>query len=349
LLSKIKMKTLVSVVSVASVVLPVAFGQAHAAETLVIASHGGSYQEAQRKALFNPTEKALGISIREDTHKGLAELRTQVQAKSVRWDIVDLNAIDCAQGAAEGMFEPLDYKVIDKSKILPEMAQPYWAAIDYYSTVLAWRTDKYKDNPPKSWADFWDVKKYPGARALRNSPISSLEIALLADGVPMSNLKPYDVDRAFRSLQKIKPNVAVWWTSGAQATQLITDGEVDMIAMWANRASVAMKDGAKIGYTFNQGVASADCLVVPKGAKNKALAMKAIALFLSKEQQAAFPPLANVGAVNADALKVKGAEGIIEASPSSPKNMAQQVFQDVSWWGKNAPAAKEKWDNFITN
>lgn len=88
-------------------------GAAQAAETLTFASWGGSYQEAQTKALLTPTAKTLGVTFKEATHKGLAEVRSQVLSGAVEWDIVDLGATDCAQGAKEGLFEPLDYSVIN--------------------------------------------------------------------------------------------------------------------------------------------------------------------------------------------------------------------------------------------
>ena len=79
------------------------------------------------------------------------------------------------------------------------------------------------------------MEKFPGRRSLRKNPIDTLEQALLADGVPLDKLYPLDVDRAFKSLDKIKPHVEVWWTGGAQSTQLLQSGEVDMITGWNAR------------------------------------------------------------------------------------------------------------------
>lgn len=335
-------------VTVAGVVAASA-AAAQAADTVTFASWGGSYQEAQAEALLAPAAKALGIEFKEASHKGLAELRSQVLSGAVQWDIVDLGATDCAQGSVEGLFEPLDYSVIDASDVAPEMAQEHWVALIYYSTVLAYNSEKYKDNPPQSWADFWDVEKFPGTRALRGSPIGTMEIALLADGVEPENLKPYDVDRAFASLEKIKPHVDVWWTSGAQSAQLIRDGEVDMLGIWSNRLTSAIKDGAKAGFTFNQGLANADCLVVPKGAPNKELAMKAINEFLKPDNQAAITKLIDIGPVNPKAVALGGfSEEKLSLMPSTDENMKTQAFQDFAWWGENGAEIKEQWDNFIT-
>lgn len=322
---------------------------AQAGDSVTFASWGGSYQAAQKKALLDPTAKKIGITFKEATHHGLAEVRSQVLSGAVQWDIVDLGATDCAQGAKEDLFEKLNYSVIDASAIDPEMAKSHWVSLLYYSTVMAYNSEKYKDNPPKSWADFWDVENFPGSRALRGSPVGTLEIALLADGVKGDQLKPYDVDRAFSSLEKIKPHVDVWWASGAQTAQLVKDGEIDMLAIWSNRLTSAMKDGAKAGFTFNQGLANADCLVVPKGAPNKVNAMKAINEFLKPELQAAITKLVDIGPANPNAVSIGNfSSEKLKLIPSSLENMKTQEFQDIVWWGSNGAKMKERWDNFIT-
>ena len=72
-----------------------------------------------------------------------------------------------ARAGAEGILEKLDYKVIDISNFLPGTAQDYCVGGDVFSTVLAWNTKTYGQNGPQSWADFWDVKKFPGKRSYR--------------------------------------------------------------------------------------------------------------------------------------------------------------------------------------
>ncbi|WP_163591335.1 extracellular solute-binding protein, partial [Klebsiella pneumoniae] len=74
---------------------------------------------------------------------------------------------------------------------------PHYAANDVVATVLAYRTDKVK-SPPRSWADFWDIRGRPGQRAMRKFPFDTIELALLADGVDPRSLYPCDFDRAFK-------------------------------------------------------------------------------------------------------------------------------------------------------
>src|SRR5580700_1787510 len=133
----------------------------------------------------------------------------------------------------------LDITKLPNAAAMPEnYRSPYSVAYEFYSSVLAYSQTKYPAGAaPDSWADFWDVKKFPGRRALRNHPLATLEAALMADGVAPDELYPLDVDRAFKKLEQIKPYITVWWTSGAQSAQLLNDGEVDMVMAWNGRVS----------------------------------------------------------------------------------------------------------------
>jgi putative spermidine/putrescine transport system substrate-binding protein len=324
-------------------------GAALAEGTITFTSFGGAFQDAQRKALLEPTAKALGITILEDTLSGIAEVRAQVSAGAVTWDIVDLGLADCAAAQAEGILEPLDYSIISTEGFDKAAYSDAWAGIIYFSTVIGYNTDKYGDNPPQSWADFWDVEKFPGARSLRNNPVGTLEIALMADGVPLDQIYPLDLDRAFAKMEEIRDHIDVWWTSGAQSAQLIADGEVDMISIWNGRLDAVIADGLPAAFTYNQGVAALDCLAIPKGAPNKDLAMKALAMILAPEQQANMPTYINYGPTTSKAFDL----GIITPeqtaiSPSAPDNLAVQMITNADYWAENRAAVQERWDAFMT-
>lgn len=317
------------------------------AQEVTVASWGGSYQAAQSEAMFKPTAKELGITVKEATLSGLADIRLQVRSGAVEWDVVDLGATDCAIGAREGLFEKLDYSVIDAKGIDDKMVNDHWIGVIYYSTVPAWNTKTVKAGP-QSWADFWNVKDFPGDRSLRNRPQVMLEMALLADGVAPKDLYPLDVDRAFAKIEELKPNIATWWESGAQSVQLAKDGEIDMIAAWDGRLAAAIADKAAIDFTYNEGLLNADCLAVPKGAPNKELAMKAIAKFVSPEQQAMLTQHISYGPVNVRAFET----GLIPEEAQSkvntfPANLEKQIVVDAEWWGENGNRMRERWDSMI--
>jgi putative spermidine/putrescine transport system substrate-binding protein len=335
----------------ATLLIAAAIGTATAAaaqQTVTFASFGGAYQAAQRKALLDPIEKRLNIVIKEDTLTGIADVRAQVRANAVKWDVADLGAASCSRGTAEGLFEPLDYTIIKTDGVDEAMVDAHWIGVIYYSTVIAWNTQKFGADGPQTWADFWDVKKFPGTRSLSRGASETMEIALMADGVAPDRLYPIDVERAINSLEKIKPHVVAWWSSGAQAAQLLKDGEADMVAIWNGRASAVIKDGAKAATTYNQGILNADCLVIPKGAKNAALAQKIIALMVSPELQADIPGYIDYGPITAKAFEVgKISPEMAERVNSSPRNAARQTMMNFNFWRENLAKLTERMDAFL--
>ena len=319
-----------------------------AQDTITISSWGGNYQEAISKAVWQPTAKELGITILEDSTNGLADVRAQVTANSVLWDITELTIDGCAQGQTEGLFENIDYSIVSKEGFDPAVVQPTYIGFNYYSNVIGWSTATFGDAGPESWADFWNVEKFPGRRSLRNDPAEVLEAALLADGVEPAELYPLDVDRAFASLEKIKPHISVWWSSGAQAAQLVADGEVDMIGAWNGRISAAIASGAKYKFTYNQGLLIADCLAIPKGVKNKDIAMKALAKAVSAEILANIPQYIDYGPANLKSYETgKISPELAKTLNTAPDNVAKQAIVRGDWWGEHGAAARDRWAKFI--
>jgi putative spermidine/putrescine transport system substrate-binding protein len=320
-----------------------------AQESLAVASYGGAYQEALRKAFYTPTEKKLGIVIKDSTLVSIADVRTQVKAGAVQWDVVELYSGQCQQAANEGLIEPLDYKVIANTAGVPkDLIKDYWVGFTAYSTVLAWNTKVYKD-PPKTWADFWDTKKFPGTRSLGGYGLSTnAEIALLADGVSIEKMYPIDQDRALKKLTDIRPAMTAWWMSGAQAAQLAQSEEADMLSIWVARIDAAIKQGAPYDYTYNQAVMDIECLVVPKGSPRKELAMKAINSFLDPQLQADLMNYVPYGPVNQDAYKTgKISKELMERANTAPDNFKKQVVQNKEYWAEAGQKSQERWDAFM--
>lgn len=322
--------------------------------TLTIASWGGSYQEAQSKALFEPAAKALGIDLKQVTYGGMSDVRLQVSSGQVTLDIVASGSGSAARAAAEGLLEPLDYGVIDVSTFYPNLYTDTCVGGDVFSTVYAWNTDTYGDDGPQSWADFFDVEKFPGSRAYRGKVTGALEGALMADGVaPEDVYKVLDseagIERAIDKIRELKPHIAVFWTSGAQHAQLMKDGEVDMTTGWNGRFDNAKKDGAHVKYSFNQALLDYDCFAVPKGAPHKDLAMEFLAEISKPEYQDDLPKYITYGPTNKAAYETGEITPEIAAMlPSSPENAAKQLPVSLDWYAKWETAAAEMYQEMLT-
>ena len=320
------------------------------AEQITFVSQGGVYQEAQTKAILDPAAKLLNITIKQDSvPDAWPMVKAQGETGKPVWDVIDTPPSNCIRGGREGLIEPLDLAKMPNVKGMPEAYRtPYSVAYEFYSSVLGYNTKTLK-KIPQSWADFWNVKDFPGTRALRNDPMGTLEAALISDGVPRDKLYPLDVDRAFRKLEQIKPDIATWWTSGGQSAQLISDGEVDMIQAWNGRITAVQAAGAPVAFDYNQGVLETNSLCVLKGSPHKVAAMKFVNEAIDAKLQAALPMIIDYGPLNPEAFKT----GVIPAEreaklPSAPGNISRQALLSAQWWASEAGVkAEERWLSFV--
>jgi putative spermidine/putrescine transport system substrate-binding protein len=339
--------------------LPILFAaavitQAALADGVTIASWGGAYQDAQSKALFEPAAAAMGIDVKQETYGGMSDVRLQVNAGAVTYDIVASGSGSASRAGAEGLLEPLDYSIIDVSNFYPTLKMEHCVGGDVFSTVFAWNTKTYGDAGPQSWADFWDVEKFPGKRAYRDKVPGALEPALMADGVPPEQV--YEVlsteagiERAIDKIRELKPHIAVWWSSGAQHAQLMKDGEVDMTTGWNGRFDTVKNDGGQVAYSFNQALLDYDCFAIPKGAPNKDLAMKFLAEISKAEYQANLPKYITYGPTNKQAYDLGTIdEKVAVLLPSYPDNAAKQLPIDIDWYAKFEQMAAEAYQDMLT-
>ena len=326
--------------------------QTASAEPITVVSWGGSYGKAQDRALFTDASNHSGIAINRESGASMTKTCLQVQSGSVTWDLVVTGSGGAAAAAADGCLEKIDYSVVDVSDFYPGLYTDYCVGSDVFATVMAWNTDKYGEpgspSAPSSWADFWDVKKFPGPRAYRaNNVDGALEPALMADGVPPEKVyevlaTPEGKRRAINKIRELKPHIAVFWGSGAQQAQLMKDAEVDMSTGWNGRFDNAKKDGAKVGYTFNQALLDYDCFAMPKGAPNKEVAMRFLAEVSKPQYQANLPFYITYGPTNRKAYEMtKAPKELIESLPSHPKNVPLMLPVSLDWYAKHKNEALE--------
>ena len=190
-------------------------------------------------AFGEPFTKKTGIPVVYQDPYTFAKLRAMHEAKAMQVDVVSVQGGEMFQAKRMNMLTPLDFSVIDRS-VLAERQLRHGNAIGAHtlSHVICYNKKKWPgDDHPKSWADFWDVQKFPGRRVLRREEVWVTEAALKADGVKDSEFYPIDVDRVFRSLDRIKPHIKAWYYDNSQAQQLMEQEEVDLIAMMNGRAT----------------------------------------------------------------------------------------------------------------
>lgn len=313
-------------------------------DSMVIVSSGGALEEAYKKAIYDPWTQKTGIQVITGPNP-VAKLKAMVDAGAMEWNVAQMDAAVAATAAQQGLLEPLDYSVIDKTDIMPGMAREYYLASDLAGTVLSWNTDVLAGKePPASWAETWNLDLYSGKRGILKRASQTLEIALMADGVDKDKLYPLDVERGLQSLEKIKDHI-FWWDSGAQGAQILIDGEVPMAMEWHGRVDGPKQDGAHVDYHLNQALYASDSWVVPKGSKNKKAAMEFIAFAVAVEQQLAYAKLMPYGPVNLKAVDMMEPE-LFARSPSAPEVLQKGVIMDFDWWAENNQKVTDRFNSW---
>ncbi len=306
------------------------------AETLTVVSFGGVNKDAQDKAFYKPFAAAGKGTIEPGEYNGeMARIRAMVETGQVGWDVVEVEGPELMRGCDEGLFEPLDWsKLGNESDFVPGAVSECGAGIFLWSTVLTYDAKKLKQ-APTGWNDFWDTKKFPGKRALRKSAKFTLEIALLADGVKREDIykvlaTPAGVDRAFKKLDQIKPNIQ-WWESGAQPLQWLVSGDVVMTSAYNGRISAAQKEGHDFNIIWNNSIYDLDSWAIIKGSKHKALAEQFIAFANQPENQKVFAENIPYGPTNKNTSKLIE-PGLLAQLPTAPDNLANSLQVDTNFW-----------------
>ncbi len=297
--------------------------------TVYVGTFGGSWQKAEEAAFFGPFTAKTGIKVVPVQGVSLAKVKAQIQARNYDFDVTD---IEYHAAHLEGLVEPLDRNVVDVNNpaIKDGISGDGFKDVTGGST-LVYRKDKFPNGGPRSWTDFWDVKKFPGKRGMLVRANSVIEFALMADGVPPSKVYPFDMDRAFKKLDEIKPHITIWWTQGAQAMALMRDGEVDMMPMWSGGAQSLVDQGLPIEMVWNQAhLETGGKYYVLKGTPRAKNAFKYLEFFLDPKQHALFATMQNYGPGNPKAFDFMTKEQIA-ISPTAPDKLAQGIQPDYDW------------------
>jgi putative spermidine/putrescine transport system substrate-binding protein len=317
---------------------------------LRIAGVGGAAQAAATATMTQPFASQTHTHVIEDEYdQKISQIRAQVEAKSLKWDVVMVGPAVEPLACDEGLLEDLSGKNLvkqsDFDKPIPRCGVPIYSS----SGVLVYDGARYPTEGPRTWADFFDVKKYPGQRGLYNNPNETLELALLAEGVAPVDLAkvlaaPGGVDRAFRKLDQIKPYIH-WWNSASEALQLLASRDLVMTYCWNGRVTKANRDDKRdFRIVWDAGHLNGSLFyAIMKGSPNTAAALGFLRFAGAPEQQAAFTRIAPYAPLNKRALPLLD-PSLKAVLPST--YMRTAVDQDdrtyVSFWLDNLDALNER-------
>ena len=338
--------------------------------SLTIVSWGGAYTQSQVRAYHEPWMEAnphVTIINDDGSANALAGLRAQAQAGNVTWDLVDMLPSDAQLACDEGIIMPIDHDAMlaaapdgtpASEDFLPGSLGECFIPQIVYSTVLTFRPDAFpEDNQPSTIADLFDVENFPGRRALQDRPGTNLEWALYADGVDPDDIydvlaTPEGVDRAFAMLDTISDHI-VFWSEGAQAPQLLADGEVVFATGYNGRMFDAIEvEGMNAEIIWDGQVVEWDGWVVPADGPNVDAVMEYLYFATDTQRLADQARFISYGPARASSAALVGEHadlGIDMAPhmPTAPENYFSPIILDNDFWVDYGDELRERFANWM--
>ena len=302
-------------------------------------------------AFGEPFTKQTGIPVVYQDPYTFPKLRAMHEAKAMQVDVVSVQGGEIFQAKRMNMIMPLDFTVIDRSALSDRQLR-HGNAIGGHtlSHVICYSKKKWPgEHHPRSWADFWDVQKFPGRRVLRREEIWATEAALKADGVKDDEFYPIDVARAFRSLDRIKPHIKAWYADNSQAQQMMEQEEVDLIAMMNGRAIDTILNGnAPFDIVWNEAICEGGVQgwLAPMGCPNPKGAMKFLDFVGRAEYQAVFARLMYYAPQNPKAVDLLE-PAIAKLMSTHPENEKVAHNINYAWWADNLPMMQRRFQQWL--
>lgn len=335
---------------------------AESSDELRVVVNGGASGKAKIEAYVKPFEAETGVKVTAITDDfTLAQLELMTTANNVSVDVVGLGAPDQSAAVKKGQLEKIDYSIYKKDELdgLADFAKDtFGVAHIVYSYNMVYNTEQFPVNKPRptTWAEFWDVGKFPGVRSLGSGAWGSegpWEEALLADGVAADALYPMDIDRIFASLDKIKPHIRKWWSSGSEIYQMMKDKNADIMQSYDGRAQSLIDEGAPIEINRNQAKLTWDYFTIPKGSPNARNAQKFVEFATRADRQAAFVKLIPYGPGNRNAFKLIPEE-LGRKLATNPDFLAASIVMNAGWYTEigsdglsNIDRLVQRWNEWI--
>lgn len=338
--------------ALAALVAPAVLGASGAraqSRPFTFVSWGGAMSDFDRTVVLDPFFRSRNVPIVHASPTNYARLRAMVEARAPEWDLVNVGGRFIFEGA--DFLEVLDMSLIPNARNLnPGWVTPRGVNTSTGGTVIAWNTRAFPaDAGPQSWADFWNVQRFPGPRGLYRPFYYNYEAALLAAGTPREQVYPVTPDKVrvvFEKMREIRPHVRVWWTAGAQPPQLLSTGELAMSSAWTGRILGAIRENAPVTMTYRDGLAWGNAYVVVRGSPHARLAMEAINAAISEETQLRMLD-SGVYGPTLDSAAARGTPEQQRWMPTAPANRANMLVLNEEQAAFYSKTYEDEWNRFL--
>lgn len=321
---------------------------------LTVTTWSGAYGRAQASAMMRPYAAAKSVDVRIAQWDGeLADLK--------KGDVVDMELPQAVDACQRGLLEKINTAALPpgsdgrpaKSDFLPGAIGPCWVGSLVYSQLILFRADAHK--APAGPADFFDLKKFPGGRGLRQGAKFNLELALLADGVPArdiyATLSTDDgLARAFARLDAIKRRI-VWWSIAGEPLPLLDSGRAVMSTA-LNGDLYDPKRKTQPGVLREHQLYEMDVFGIPRTSTRQKVAMDFIAYATTSTALANVAGWVPYSPARRSALPLVGknpdtGEAMQAFMPLRPQDLNTAFAVDDNWWLAHGAEMNARWQAWL--
>ncbi len=328
---------------------------------LTVMTWPGAYGRAQTNAQMHPYAARNNVDVRPALWDGdLADIRAMAQTRQFKADVVDFELPKAAQACKEGLIEKIDPAILPKGvngltaaqDFVPGAIGPCWVGNVVYSQVMVAAPGLKR--APQSLADFFNLRKFPGRRALmRASPRYNLEMALLADGVAPGDVyntlaMPDGLDRAFAKLQALNP---IWAHDSIGALRWVKNGQAVMATIL--NGDMGAEKGFRPDVIWDHQLYELDVFAIPAGNPNKDRALDFIAQATGSEALAGMASWVTYGPARRSSFALVKPNRVTGADtramlPTNPANFQNAFAINSDWWLEHEAQIAPRWQEFVS-
>jgi putative spermidine/putrescine transport system substrate-binding protein len=322
-----------------------------AATDVVIEGGTGNFADCLRTSYYDPYTSATGITVLEAPEDdGIARPKLAVDTGVYQVDVDFVSEAELVQKNGPDILEPIDYNLVPKDEIIPGLALDYGVGVNPNALVVGYNEAFLPEGgqKPAGIADFFDLQKFPGKRAIFEFlEAHTIALALLADGVPVDQLVPFDYDRAFAKLDTIKDQL-IFAQSGTDARSLMDSGEAPIEITFASRVKESIDAGESAGIGWDGFSLFSDFMVIPKGDPNRDTAMNLVAFISSKEVSGNMSNCVAIGPANTQAAVNPDVKDFLPTSHLDQPHVVLTTPESLQWTTEHSEEIFNKFQEWRT-
>jgi putative spermidine/putrescine transport system substrate-binding protein len=333
---------------------------------LTVTTWPGTYLRAQTVSMFIPYGDAKDYDVRFAAYDGgLNELQKMVATGQYEWDVMDFELPEAIIACRQGLLEHIDAATLPAGTDGTPAAKDFvknavgrcWVGSVVYSQVIAYAPGRYGAAQPQTAADFFDLARFPGPRALRRTSAKyNMELALLADGMKPEDvydalLTPVGIGRALAKLDTLKGHI-VWYTNSADAVAMLTDGRAAFATALNGDVFDAVQHHRNVGIVWDRQLYSLDVFGIPKGNPKLKAALDFVRFATGSRPLAGVASWVPYGPARSSArpLVRNNPETGVDMTPFLPNaagHFATAFAVDDEWWQLHGPDLEPRWQIWV--